>query len=316
VSGAVPGSPFAAGSVSIRLYPHDDLPAPEIVEVMRGQAARAVAAGFDGVMTSEHHGGFTGYLPNPVQCSGWLLEAMTSGWAAPCPLLLPLRAPALVVEEIAWLAARFPGRVGLGVAAGSLEQDFTIMGLDKTDLTRRFAAGLATVADALSGRDGGALAADPAVRRCVEHPVPVLSAAMSAVACRRAAALGVGLLIDSLAPVTRCRELADSYREAGGSSPVSLVRRVWVGGGAEERHDEQVNVYRSYAAAPAQQHWTQSELISGDAAEIAERLVAARSAAGADSLNLRVHVPGIKPAEVRDQIDGLAVVVAAVRSAT
>jgi alkanesulfonate monooxygenase SsuD/methylene tetrahydromethanopterin reductase-like flavin-dependent oxidoreductase (luciferase family) len=302
--------------VSLRLYPHDDLPADEIVAVMRDQAIRAVAAGFDGVMTSEHHGGFTGYLPNPVQSTGWLLEAMPSGWAAPCPLLLPLRPVALVVEEIAWLAARFPGRIGLGVAAGSLEQDFTIMGLDKVDLTQRFADALATLSAALSGRDGGVLAADPAVRRCVEHPVPLLSAAMSAVACRRAASLGVGLLIDSLAPVSRCRELSDAYRSAGGSSPVSLVRRVWVGRGAEERHDAQVGVYRSYAAAPAQQHWTHSELISGEAADIAERLVAARAAAGADSLNLRVHVPGISADEVADQVDALTQVVAAVRSAT
>src|SRR3954453_8111535 len=125
---------------------------------MRGQAALAVAHGFDGVMTSEHHGCFSGYLPNPLQLAGFLLDAMTSGWAAPCPLLLPLRPAALVVEEIAWLAARFPGRVGLGLAAGSREQDFSLLGTDKTDLTRRFADALAVVTEALSGRAAGPLA--------------------------------------------------------------------------------------------------------------------------------------------------------------
>jgi alkanesulfonate monooxygenase SsuD/methylene tetrahydromethanopterin reductase-like flavin-dependent oxidoreductase (luciferase family) len=306
-------APFAPGSISLRLYPHDDLPAEEIVEVMRAQAARGAAAGFDGVMTSEHHGGFGGYLPNPIQTAGWALEAMPSGWAAPCPLLLPLRPSALVVEEIAWLAARFPGRVGLGVAAGSLEQDFTIMGLDKSDLTERFAAGLATVTAALSGRDGGALAGDPAVARCVEHPVPVLSAAMSAVACRRAATLGAGLLIDSLAPLVRCRELADVFHEAGGTAPVSLVRRVSIGGAGADRHDAQVDVYRTYSAASAQAHWRHSELISGSTSEVADRLAAARDAAGADSLNVRVHVPGISPDEVDEQIDTLAEVLRLVR---
>jgi alkanesulfonate monooxygenase SsuD/methylene tetrahydromethanopterin reductase-like flavin-dependent oxidoreductase (luciferase family) len=306
-------APFAAGSISLRLYPHDDLPAAAIIEVMREQAAGAVAAGFDGVMTSEHHGGFAGYLPNPVQCSGWLLEAMPTGWAAACPLLLPLRPAALVVEEVAWLAARFPGRVGLGVAAGSLEQDFAIMDLDKTDLTQRFAAGLTVVAGALSGRDGGPLAADPAVRRCVAHPVPVLSAAMSATACRRAADLGVGLLIDSLAAVARCRELADTYRDAGGTAPVSLVRRVSIGSGGESRHEQQVGVYRTYAASAAQAHWQHDELISGSPPQVAERLAAAREHAGADSLNLRVHVPGITPDEVRDQIDALADVLTLMR---
>src|SRR5207249_10995778 len=133
---------------------------------LRMQASLAVQHGFDGVMTSEHHGGFHGYLPNPLQAAGWCLEAMPHGWAAPCPLLLPLRPPALVAEEIAWLAARFPGRVGIGVAAGSLQADFDIMGSTKDDLTRRFADGLVMVANMLSGRDAGRLAGDRAVHRC------------------------------------------------------------------------------------------------------------------------------------------------------
>src|ERR1700744_970045 len=133
--------PFAAGSISLRLYPQNDLPAERIVMVMREQAALAAKVGFDGVMTSEHHGGFGGYLPNPAQMGGWLLEALPQGWAAPCPLLLPLRPWALVAEELAWLAARFPGRVGLGVAAGSPEGDVPIMGAQKEDRVARVPGG-------------------------------------------------------------------------------------------------------------------------------------------------------------------------------
>src|SRR5580693_7982872 len=117
-----------------------------MVGELRHQAVLGTESGFDGVMTSEHHGGFAGYMPNPLQAAGWLLEAMPTGWAAPCPLLLPLRPAALVAEEVAWLAARFPGRVGVGLAAGSLKADFDIMGLTKDDLTARFARAMATVA--------------------------------------------------------------------------------------------------------------------------------------------------------------------------
>src|SRR5439155_22954328 len=99
-------APFAPGSVSLRIYPHNDLAAGEIVDELCGQARLAAERGFDGVMTAEHHGGFAGYLPNPTQTAGWMLDAMPTGWAAPCPLLLPLRPPAMVAEEIAWLAAR------------------------------------------------------------------------------------------------------------------------------------------------------------------------------------------------------------------
>ena len=120
--------PFAAGSVSFRSYPHEGLAATAVLDELRVQASLAVAHGFDGVMTSEHHGGFPGYVPNPLQLAGFLLEAMPAGWAAPCPLVLMLRPAVLVAEETAWLAARFPGRVGLGVAAGALPVDFALMG--------------------------------------------------------------------------------------------------------------------------------------------------------------------------------------------
>src|SRR5581483_10770150 len=118
---------FATGSVSLRCYAPDGDDAEFVVNELCDQARLAVEHGFDGVMTAEHHGGFPGYLPNPVQLAGFLLAAMPVGWAAPCPVLLPLRPTALVAEEVAWLAARYPDRVGVGVAAGCLERDFEVV---------------------------------------------------------------------------------------------------------------------------------------------------------------------------------------------
>jgi alkanesulfonate monooxygenase SsuD/methylene tetrahydromethanopterin reductase-like flavin-dependent oxidoreductase (luciferase family) len=309
-------APFAVGSVSLRLYPHAELAADRIVEVFREQAATASSAGFDGVMTSEHHGGFAGYLPNPIQAAGWALDAMPTGWAAPCPLLLPLRPAALVIEEIAWLAARHPGRVGVGVASGSLQADFDIMDLTKDDLTARFATSLRTVAGALSGHAAGDLGGDPAVARCADHPVPMLSAAMSTAAVRRAADCGVGLLFDSLTEVVRCRELIDAYRGSGGTAPVVLIRRAWVGAAPTPRHRQQVDVYAGYATTGAQSHWDPAAMIAGQPAEIADRLRQSLTDTGADALNVRVHAPGLDPGEVTAQIAALADVVELLRSAT
>lgn len=295
--------PFAAGTVSLRLYPHNDLPAPEVVEELRAQAALGAEHGFDGVMTAEHHGGFAGYLPNPLQTAGWLLEVMPHGWAAPCPMLLPLRPAALVAEEIAWLAARFPGRVGLGVAAGALRDDFEIMESTLDDLAPRFAAALEVVAGMLSGRDPGRLANDPAIRRCREHPVPMLSAAMGFTAVRRAARNEVGLVFDSLSTPSRARELSDAYREAGGTAPCVIIRRAWVGEPPRDRIEQQLDVYRGYSSNAAMAHW-QGDQLAGDtdAAAVADALAQAVLAAGADSVNLRIHVPGVSPGEARDQI--------------
>jgi alkanesulfonate monooxygenase SsuD/methylene tetrahydromethanopterin reductase-like flavin-dependent oxidoreductase (luciferase family) len=298
------------GSVSLRLYPHLALPASEIVTELLAQARHGEQVGFDGLMVSEHHNAFAGYLPNPIQAASWLLDTTERAWAAPCPVLLTLRPAALVAEEIAWLAARYPGRVGVGLAAGSLEADFAIAGTTKQDLASRFSDAMQTVSAMLLGRDPGLLPEDPAIRRCAAAPVPVVSAANSATACTRAATTGVGLLFDSLTTVTRCSELAHGYREAGGAGPVVLIRRVSPGASAGNRHEEQVRIYRSYAPTAAIEHWSQDLPASGDATAIAESLVADAEAVGADCLNLRVHSPDLSPTEARNHIEALGEVVA------
>ena len=307
-------APLAAGSISLRLYPHTGLDADAVVEDLRLQARLAAEAGFDGVMTSEHHGGFAGYMPNPLQAAGWLLEAMPRGWAAPCPLLLTLRPPALVAEEVAWLAARYPGRVGLGMAAGSLVDDFEIMGLTKENLTRRFADGLALVAGALGGADPGRLASDPAIERCRAHPVPLASAAMSAAAVRRAAHHKMGIVFDSMSAPERIALLTDAYRQAGGDRASIVIRRAWVGTPPSLEMAKQVDVYRGYAHPGAQAHWRADELIAGDDARaVADGLLDVMVRAGADACNIRVHAPGISPDQVRAQIVALTEVVARLR---
>ncbi|HXY94179.1 MAG TPA: LLM class flavin-dependent oxidoreductase [Acidimicrobiia bacterium] len=299
-------TPFSSGSVSLRLYPHLDLAPGAVVAELCAQAALAADHGFDGVMTSEHHGGFAGYLPNPLQVAGWCLDEMATGWAAPCPLLLPLRPTALVAEEVAWLAARFPGRVGVGVAAGALRDDFDVMHLPMDGLTERFADALVELVGMLDGSEPRGLAGDPAIKACADHPVPLVSAAMGVTAVRRAAALGVGVLFDSLSTAERCRVLTDAYRDAGGQGPCVLIRRAWVGEPPRDRLADQVDVYRGYSSRSAMQHWGTDELVGAtDGATVAGELREVLRRAGADALNVRIHVPGVSPAEAREQIQRL-----------
>ncbi len=315
--------PLSNGSVSLRLYPTDvpDGPAAAtaVVDELVLQARLAEAAGFDGTMTSEHHAGWSGYLPNPIQVAGWVLEETSASWAAACPLLLPLRPVAIVAEEVAWQAARFPGRVGVGVAAGSVLEDFEVVGSTLEGMTQRFSDALAHLANLLAGRvpEGRIeelLHQDRAIQQCAGSPVPVVSAAMSPTACRRAARAQVGLLFDSLSTTDRVRELVDAYRGAGGVGPAILVRRAWVGPPPVREADRQVAFYRSYAGAAAQAHFGGNEMINADdAGSVAEGLLAAMRAAGADALNLRVHMPGLAPEAVRGQIEALGDVVTLLR---
>ena len=300
------GAPFAAGSVSLRLYPHNELPAPDVVDELRAQARLGEAAGFAGVMVSEHHGGFAGYLPDPLQTAGFLLAATERLWAAPSPLLLPLRPVAFVAEEIAWLAAAYPGRVGLGVASGALPLDFTIVGLDVADAAARFKAALPTVVAMLRGEELGDLAGDPALARCAAEPVPVLTAAVSPAAARRAAGLGVGILLDSMGSQEHQRRLTDTYREAGGTGPCVAIRRVWLGDPPADALTAQRALYESYSPDAAQRQWAPTNtIVDADPVALAERVAASVRAAGCDTLNVRVHMDGLTPAAVRDQIASL-----------
>src|SRR4051812_25573563 len=282
--------PLAKGSLSLRLYPHLDRPAADVVAELRTQAALAAEHGFDGVMTSEHHNGFYGYIPNPLQVAGWLLEAMPRGWAAACPLLLPLRPATIVAEEAAWLAARFPGRVGLGVAAGGLPADFELVDMPMGDLGKRFTAGLERVAQLLRGED---MTDDPAFAACAGSPIPLVSAVNSDTSVRRAARVGAGIIIDSLTAPERCKEIVDGYRDAGGTGAAILIRRAWVGEAPRGQFDKQMDVYRSYAATSAMKKWGEDELVNvTSATDVAATLLDALHTTGADALNIRVTVPG------------------------
>jgi alkanesulfonate monooxygenase SsuD/methylene tetrahydromethanopterin reductase-like flavin-dependent oxidoreductase (luciferase family) len=298
-------APFAPRSISLRLYPHNELDAEDVVREICGQAVLGLSGGFDGVMTSEHHGGFAGYLPNPLQVTSFILEDSETGWAAPCPLLLPLRPTAQIAEEIAWLDARHPGRVGLGVAAGALPLDFEAMGVPLSEAVPLFKAELPRIVDMLRGQDLRGLEGDRAFQRCAISPIPVLSAAASTTAARRAARCGAGILTEGMSTVERLTSLCQAFDDAGGTGSKVVIRRVWIGEPKAELVAQQRAVYESYSSG-SRPFADDQTVTTTDPAEMAERLHATCLAIGADAINLRVHLPGITTAEVRDQIQRLA----------
>jgi alkanesulfonate monooxygenase SsuD/methylene tetrahydromethanopterin reductase-like flavin-dependent oxidoreductase (luciferase family) len=292
-------SPFEAGSVSIRLYPHNELPADLIVSEICAQAGLALDNGFDGVMTSEHHGGFAGYMAQPLQMASFILEEHARGWAGAAPLLLPLRPTALVAEEVAWLHARHPGRVGLGVAAGALPLDFEIAGLSQAAAIDTFKAELPRLVAMLRGEELGDLDGDPALLACRRAPVPVLSAAVSVAAAVRAARCGAGILLEGMSTPERLARLTRAFGEAGGTGSKVLIRRVWLGRVQSGLIESQRAVYESYASGPFGADQT---VASDEPGEVMEQLATTMREVGADALNLRVQLPGMEPEQVREQI--------------
>jgi alkanesulfonate monooxygenase SsuD/methylene tetrahydromethanopterin reductase-like flavin-dependent oxidoreductase (luciferase family) len=296
--------PFARGSVAVLLAPHD-LPVDEVVAEMLHDARAADRGGFDGFLVSEHHAGLPGYVPNPLQFTGWALGETTRIWGAPCPLLLPLRPTGIVAEEAAWLAVRFPGRVAIGVGVGAAPADFAVADAPYEERSTRYRAGLVSLVDALRGAATGALADDRAVQQCRARPITVVSATTTKAGVRLAASAGAGIMLDGLSPLPWSIELADAYRDAGGSGPVVLSRRAWLGHAPTAAARDDVQRYQSFTPTGTHDRITadDSMITHRDPDELAARLVAARDATGADCLSLRLNLPGVGAAAVREQIE-------------
>ncbi len=116
---------------------------------------------------------------------------------------------------------------------------------------------------------------------------------------------GAGILTEGMSTVDRLRSFCDAYDDAGGTGSKVLIRRVWVGEPKAELVARQRAVYQGYSSGGHLSAADQT-LSASDPAELAERLHATCVAAGADAVNLRVHLPGITPSEARRQITLLA----------
>jgi alkanesulfonate monooxygenase SsuD/methylene tetrahydromethanopterin reductase-like flavin-dependent oxidoreductase (luciferase family) len=294
--------------VSLRLYPLD-LPPAEVVAELRQEARLAEQAGFDGCMVSEHHGGFANYLPNPLLASTWLLEATERMWAAACPTLLPLRPVSQLVEDLAWTHHRFPGRVGVGVGAGSIPVDFAMAGVPVGEMFPRYRAALVELAAALGGRPEGPLAADPAVASLDGGDIPVAAGVQTVKTTERAARLGMGVLYNSLQTTAAVREQADAYLTAGGVGARILIRRVWVGAPPAANLEAQMARYRAAAmsgeaTARIVDRWGRgdNQIAGADGTEVAEELYDTMVRAGCDALNVRVFLAGLTAVEIHEQL--------------
>jgi alkanesulfonate monooxygenase SsuD/methylene tetrahydromethanopterin reductase-like flavin-dependent oxidoreductase (luciferase family) len=295
-------TPYGRGGISIGIHA-DGSSARALIGNLMEQARVADGAGYDGVGVSEHHGGFGGYVPSPLQVAGWLLPEMTRGWVATGPLLLSLRNPILVAEEAAWLAARFPGQVGLGVGPGFAPLDFEAVGIPIGERLPRYRAALEMLASVLAGRGPEGLAGDNAIGALTPGAIPVVATLGGPVGAAHAGRVGVGCMVDSFASVEKANALFGAYSAGGGNGPRILCRRAWLGPPDPERMAVLARSYRSIGSASTVGGPQTDFIATSDASEMAGRLAADAQAAGADALLLRFHYPGLAQTTMLEQIE-------------
>lgn len=156
----------------------------------------------------------------------------------------------------------------------------------------------------LEGRDLDGLEGDRAFQRCATHPVPVTSAAIATGAARRAAEAGAGILMEGISPVDKLAKCCAAYDAAAGKQAKILIRRVWLGEPDKSLIESQRRFYEQGSTTGLSLPEDQT-IATNDAAEMSDRLVDIVQRSGADALNIRVHLPGIPAAAIREQIAAL-----------
>jgi alkanesulfonate monooxygenase SsuD/methylene tetrahydromethanopterin reductase-like flavin-dependent oxidoreductase (luciferase family) len=293
--------PWGDGSISIALYRHGE--ADQAVANLLKHARIAVATGYDGLTVAEHHAGFDGYFPHPTQVSEWILADTDISWAGPCPLLLTLRPVVLVLEELAWLAARHPQRVAAGLAAGYDVRDFTAYGVDFETRLKQFFAKLSQWGRILDGDSNSPVLGDSAIAKCLPE-VPIVVGSGSPTALRAAGRQGLGIILPPLDEASRADRLA-IYSASGGNGPRVLSRWVWLGsfpGGGNEPLDRLLRAYTG-GQADGEPVYLPEYVVAPDADELAERLHRDILAATATCVSLRFFFPGLRVDDVGEQIE-------------
>jgi alkanesulfonate monooxygenase SsuD/methylene tetrahydromethanopterin reductase-like flavin-dependent oxidoreductase (luciferase family) len=296
--------PFSRSAIAVCLSPVGDS-GVQVMRRLEDEARRAEEAGFDGVTLSEHHAGFARYLPAPLVVTAHLLSVLEQAWAAACPTLLPLRRPVVLAEDLAWLNAAHPGRVGAGFTVGYQRQDFDVVGADFDNRVPAFWDGLADLVQALGmAREVSPVKADPAVADLGTAGLPLLAGVSRPRGVQRAAKLGVGVLLTSLRTAAEAAELARVYRDAGGCQSVVLNRRLYVGsdpvgfGASEASWHSRAEGANWLAAADG-------ALLSGLPEEVAAGLVGAAQVSGCDALHLHLDAYHGRDGEIDEQLDVL-----------
>jgi hypothetical protein len=116
--------------------------------------------------------------------------------------------------------------------------------------------------------------------------------------------------MEGMSAPNRLAHLTAEYDGAGGTGAKMLIRRVWLGDVRTDLVDSQRSVYDSYSGAGRPAFGGDQTVASNDPADLVEQLDQAVRESGADALNVRIHLPGMPPQEVREQIARLGAEVA------
>lgn len=123
------------GMQSPRTYPRS---LPWLYEETIRHAVEAERLGFDGFALTEHHFWYDGYCPALLPVLAAIARRTEAIRLLPFALLMPLRDPLRLAEEIAVVDQLSRGRLTLGLGYGYRAEEFEGFGLTKSNVPARY----------------------------------------------------------------------------------------------------------------------------------------------------------------------------------
>lgn len=219
------------GMQSPRTYPRSfDWMYREVIH----HAIEAERLGFDGFALTEHHFWYDGYCPSLLPVLGAIARRTRRIRLLPCALLLLLRNPLRVAEEIAVVDHLCRGRLTLAFGYGYRSEEFEGFGLEMKARGARFSEAIEVLRRAFreeklsfAGRYY-AFESVPVEPKPFQQPHPPLWLAGGShpATARRAGRLGLPYCVAAVSqPLDRVAELIDEYHRAGRAAGVPRDRR-------------------------------------------------------------------------------------------
>jgi alkanesulfonate monooxygenase SsuD/methylene tetrahydromethanopterin reductase-like flavin-dependent oxidoreductase (luciferase family) len=235
------------------------------------------------------------YVPQPLTIANWILESTSCIWSGAAPMLLTLADPRVIAEQVAWMSARFPGRVGLGVAPGNRATDFELLGRSFEARFKHFRSQLEIFAECRGAN--GLMGRDWAIGEGYLERVPVVVTAQSRPAIDRATRLGFGLALGG--DLDTVKDLVSYYRGSGEGGPLWWMRRFWVGTPLPEVVEALDSVY---ITAGTRHSGNVAAIHTGSPETVADRIADEMIQCSLTCINLRPHLPGVPREEISEQI--------------
>lgn len=295
---------------------------PELYGAAIDQAELADELGFSSAVVSEHHFKPEGWIPSPFVLCGAIAARTRRLSVGTDIVILPFQHPIKIAEDVLTLDNLSGGRAVFGAGLGHSSAEFDAFEVPYKQRVSRSEEALTIIRKALTGQPVSHAGRYHSFERISVTPRPVTATgppiwygAISAAGARRAARYADALVIGPSLSFSELLELRDAYHaeleKLGKDSAAGqiIVRRegyvadddrtAWRDAAGPLRYQAS-RIYSDFPPGGSDEEFLRfctTRYLVGGPGEVTEHALRIRDAVGADSVLLRIQLPGLSNAQ-------------------